>query len=202
RWLRRAPGGWPRAAVALALGPRRLPPTSLPRVLLPKMATPAAVLPEMTFGLGPKPMVLKRAPLRINTPSPPLGTATVPVAFVPMKLPEKPGLLPTTLKRARGPLIITPGPRLPEMTLPRSTLLVAGGGGSGSSMALMTTPAPRLPAPKVWNGSMPMKQPSMVLALLLGTRIPARPLKERIVSERTVEPELPGPPRTRPFADG
>src|SRR4051812_38042268 len=76
------------------------------------MCTPSQPLPEMTLrapALVP-PMVLFVEPYSIATPSDPLGTAAVPAAFVPMRLPSTVSPL---AERNQTPLAW-----LPEITFP------------------------------------------------------------------------------------
>ena len=100
-----------------------LPATVFPVAPGPAMATPAARLPEMTLRSEETlpPIVLSFALPVMLTPSPPLASAALPAAFVPIKLPS------TTFRVAAaappGLVISTPSVVLPEMTL-RATAIV------------------------------------------------------------------------------
>ncbi len=105
----------PSADKPLAVVPMRLPSTREPVEPAAEMETPEPRLPEIKL---PAPASVVE-PMRFlaafitRTPSLPLGTATVPFALVPMKLPS------ITLLDAPTPLSVIPLFALPEITFRR-----------------------------------------------------------------------------------
>ncbi len=100
------------AAVPETSTPIKFPCTRFPLVEDWLMTTPLPVFPEMTFpapALVP-PIVLLDAPDSISIPAA-LGTAAVPAALVPIKLPC------TVFPLVPGPMIWIPKKAFPEITL-------------------------------------------------------------------------------------
>ena len=132
-----------------ALTPMKLPATVLPVVPAALMLTPGPVLPEMRLPAPAvvPPMVLLLAPPVTTTPANPLGIRAVPVALLPMKLPD------TTFPVAAIPPMMTPWDVLPEITF-RSAAVAPPITLFGDEM---NTPCSRLPRAAVPLVLVPMK---------------------------------------------